>query len=82
MHLSFIRSSLFFFLLNDVAFFVSLVCGDMKLFDFGLTTVMPPNGNPYEEHFVMFGAGEKGGGMTTLGKMGPAECRYFAFSCA
>jgi hypothetical protein len=73
--LSFIRSSLFFFLCDDVAFFVSLVRGDVKLFDFGLAAIMPPNGDPYEDHFVMSGAGEKGGGMTTLEKTGPAECR-------
>ena len=69
------RSSLFFFLRDDVAFFVSLVRGDVKLFDFGLAAIMPPNGDPYEDHFVMSGAGEKGGGMTTLEKTGPAECR-------
>lgn len=68
------RSSLFFFLRDDVAFFVSLVRGDVKLFDFGLAAIMPPNGDPYEDHFVMSGAGEKGGGMTTLEKTGPAEC--------
>jgi len=38
------------------------VRGDVKLFDFGLAAVMPPNGDPYEDHFVMSGAGEKGGG--------------------
>jgi hypothetical protein len=47
----------------------------VKLFDFGLAAIMPPNGDPYEDHFVMSGAGEKGGGMTTLEKTGPAECR-------
>jgi hypothetical protein len=57
------------------------VRGDVKLFDFGLAAVMPPNGDPYEDHFVMSGAGEKGGGgMPTLGKTELAVCRYLAFS--
>jgi serine/threonine protein kinase len=30
----------------------------VKLFDFGLATVMPPHGDPYEDRFVMSGAGE------------------------
>ena len=29
----------------------------VKLFDFGLATVMPPNGDPYDEKFEMSGAG-------------------------
>ena len=34
-----------------------LVRGDVKIFDFGLATVMPPNGDPYEDKFDMSGAG-------------------------
>ena len=31
--------------------------GDVKLFDFGLATIMPPNGDPYDDRFRMSGAG-------------------------
>ncbi len=34
------------------------VRGDVKLFDFGLATLMPQNGDPYEDGFVMSGAGK------------------------
>ncbi|KAL7547575.1 hypothetical protein ACHAWF_010868 [Thalassiosira exigua] len=33
------------------------VRGDVKLFDFGLATIMPPFGDPYEDKFQMSGAG-------------------------
>mmetsp|Transcript_21342 Transcript_21342/g.46350 ORF Transcript_21342/g.46350 Transcript_21342/m.46350 type:complete len:645 (+) Transcript_21342:74-2008(+) len=33
------------------------VRGDVKLFDFGLASVMPPFGDPYEDTFTMSGAG-------------------------
>ncbi|KAL7533608.1 hypothetical protein ACHAXR_009364, partial [Thalassiosira sp. AJA248-18] len=33
------------------------VRGDVKLFDFGLATIMPSNGDPYEDKFEMSGAG-------------------------
>jgi len=33
------------------------VRGDVKLFDFGLATFMPPEGDPYEDRYEMSGAG-------------------------
>ena len=33
------------------------VRGDVKLFDFGLAKIMPPNGDPYNDSFEMSGAG-------------------------
>lgn len=43
----------------DIVFFVQpSVRGDVKLFDFGLATVMPPFGDPYEDKFNMSGAGK------------------------
>ena len=33
------------------------VRGDVKLFDFGLATILPPNGDPYDDRFRMSGAG-------------------------
>ena len=35
----------------------TVVRGDVKLFDFGLATIMPKNGDPYEDKFEMSGAG-------------------------
>ena len=35
-----------------------IVRGDVKLFDFGLATVMPIFGDPYENIFDMSGAGK------------------------
>ena len=42
----------------SLIYHLCLVRGDVKIFDFGLATVMPPNGDPYEEKFVMSGAGK------------------------
>ena len=47
--------------INDSSLLLCCNCavrGDVKLFDFGLATVMPPFGEPYEDSYEMSGAGK------------------------